>query len=106
MNKFRVHFSGAFFESGSSRERVEKRVRRKGASIGKVFDIEASPIHPAGNNNKEENYVLSFEGEITIQAESKEKAENQAYDWLANLGQVTVVALKDEEDPQVIPEIT
>lgn len=50
------------------------------------------PVHPAENNHKEENYVVSFEGEIMVQAESKEKAENQAYDRLASLGQVAVMA--------------
>ncbi len=92
MSKFRVHSSGASFESGNSRERVEKRVHDKVASIGEVFDIEASPIRPGGNNHKEENYVVSFEGEITVEAETKVKAENQAYDRLASLGQITVMA--------------
>ncbi len=43
---------------------------------------------------------MSFGGEITVQAESKEKAESQAYDRLAHLGQVTVVAF---EPDQILP---
>ena len=38
---------------------------------------------------------MSFEGEITLQAETKEEAENRAYDMLAALGQITVVALEN-----------
>ena len=95
MSNYRVHYSGACFENGKSREQVEKRVHDRVASLGEVFDIEAHPIHPAGNNHKEENYVVSFEGEIMVQAESKEKAENEAYGRLASLGQVTVMAFKE-----------
>ena len=80
MNNFKVFYSGACFETGNSREQVEKKVHDRVASLGEVFGIEASPIHHAGNNHKEENYVVSFEGEITVQAETEIKAENQAYD--------------------------
>ena len=44
----------------------------------------------------EENYVVSFEGEIEVGVETKELAENQAYDRLAHLGQVTVMVFKKE----------
>ena len=46
----------------------------------------------------EENYVVSFEGEIEVGAETKELAENQAYDRLSHLGQITVMAFKKEEE--------
>ncbi len=45
-------------------------------------------------NLGEENYIVSFEGEITVEAETKVNAENQAYDQLSHLGQITVVAFK------------
>jgi hypothetical protein len=37
---------------------------------------------------------ICFEGEITVEAETKELAENQAYDRLSHLGQITVVVFK------------
>ena len=95
MSNFRVHYSGACFETGNSRERVEKRVHDKVSSIGDVLDIEATPLRSEESTFQGENYIVSFEGEILIQAESKEKAENQAYDRLASLGQVTVVAFME-----------
>jgi len=61
------------------------------------LDVEATPIHSDESNLQGENYVVSFEGEIMLQVESREKAENQAYDRLSHLGQVTVVAFKKEE---------
>ncbi len=61
-------------------------------SFGNVFEIEATPLHSDESNLRGENYVVSFEGEITVQAETEVKAENQAYDRLASLGQVTVMA--------------
>ncbi len=64
------------------------------ASVGKIFDIEAMPLHP-DEEFKEGNYIVSFEGEITVQAETKEKAENQAYDRLSNLGQITISVFKE-----------
>ena len=45
-------------------------------------------------NLGEENYMVSFEGEIEVQAETKVNAENQVYDQLSHLGQVTVEAFK------------
>ena len=106
MSNFKIFYSGACFETGNSREQVEKRVHDRVASLGEVFGIEASPIHAGGNNHREENYVVSFEGEITVQAETEIKAENQAYDRLSHLGQVTIVAFKEDEgDRQVISGI-
>jgi len=35
---------------------------------------------------------------MTIDAEAKELVENQAYDQLSHLGQITGVAFKKEED--------
>jgi len=49
-------------------------------------------------NPGEENYVVSFEGEIEVGADTKELAENQAYDQLAHLGQITLAAFKKEEE--------
>ena len=97
MNNYLVHYSGACLERGDSLEQVERRVHDRIAPLGEVLDIEASPIHHAGNNHKEENYV-GFEGEIEVGADTKELAENQAYDRLVSLGQVTVVAFKKEEE--------
>jgi hypothetical protein len=42
----------------------------------------------------EENYVVGFEGKITLEAETEVKAENQGYDLLSHLGQITVVSFK------------
>ena len=84
MSNFKVFYSGACFETGNSREQVEKRVHDRIASLGEITKIEAFPIHPAGNNHKGENYVVSFEGEITVQAEEQVQAENQAYNRLSN----------------------
>jgi hypothetical protein len=97
MSNFRVHYSGACFENGDSREKAEKKVYDRMASIGKIFDIEASVLHPDEKNLGEGNYIVSFEGEIMVQAESREKAENQAYDRLSHLGQITIVAFKKAE---------
>ena len=74
---------------------AEKKVHDRVASLGELFEIEARPLRPDESNFKGENFVVSFEGEITIQAESKELAENQAYDRLSRLGQVTVMAFKE-----------
>lgn len=97
MSSFRVHYSGACFESGDSRERTEKKVHDRVVSLGEVFEIEATPLRSDESSLTEKKYVVGFEGEITVQAESKEKAENQAYDRLAHLGQVTVVAFNEQE---------
>jgi hypothetical protein len=63
-----------------------------------MLGIEATPLHPDLINLGEENYVVGFEGEIEVGAETKELAENQAYDRLAHLGQITVMAFKKEEE--------
>ncbi len=94
MNNFRVHYSGTSFASGSSVEDVKKKVHDRMASVGKIFDIQAIPLRP-DEKFKEENYMVSFEGEIIVQAETKKKAENQAYDRLSNLGQITISVFKE-----------
>ena len=95
MSDFRVHYVGACFESGDSAEQVEKKVHDRLISLGKVLDIVASPSHAGWRNLGEDNYVASFEGEITVQAETDIQAENQAYDRLSHLGHITVVAVKE-----------
>jgi len=42
------------------------------------------------------NYVVGFEGEIPVQSETDVEAEDQAYDRLSHLGQITAVAFKEE----------
>jgi hypothetical protein len=96
MDNFRVYYSGACFERGDSHEQVERRVQDKVASLGEVFDIEATFLHPDQRNLGEENYVVGFEGEIKVEVETQVKAENQGNDLLAHLGQITVVAFKKE----------
>ena len=98
MDNFRVYYSGACFKRGDSPEQAEKRVQDKVASLGKGFGIEATFLHPDQRNLGEENYVVGFEGEIKVEAETKELAENQAYDRLSHLSQITVVAFKKEEE--------
>jgi hypothetical protein len=97
MEKFRVHYSGACFERGDSLEQVERRVQDRVASHGEMLGIEAMFLHPDQRDHGEENYVVSFEGEIEVEAETQVKAENQAYDQLSHLGQITVVAFKKGE---------
>jgi hypothetical protein len=94
MDNFRVYYSGACFESGNSPGQVEKKVHDKIASLGEVLDIEATFLHPDQRDLGEENYVVGFEGEIEVGAETKELAENQAYDQLSHLGQITVVVFE------------
>ncbi len=94
MDNFRVHYSGACFERGDSLEQVERKVHDKIASMGEVLFIEATAVHPNEKEYSEGNYVVSFEGKIEVQAETQVKAENQAYDQLSHLGQITVVAFK------------
>jgi hypothetical protein len=94
MDNFRVYYSGACFESGDSPEQVEEKVHDKMASLGEVLDVEATALHPSEKQYSQGNYVVSFEGEITVQAETQVKAENQSYDLLSHLGQITVVAFK------------
>ena len=97
MDNIRVYYSGACFERGDSPEQVEKKVHDKIAFLGEVLDIEATFLHPDQRDLGEENYVVGFEGEIEVGAETKELAENQVYDQLSHLGQITVVAFKKEE---------
>ena len=94
MKDFVVFYSGASFESGDSPEQAEKKVQDKIAPLGKVLGIEAASVRPDEREFGEGNYVVSFEGEITLQAETKEEAENKGYDMLAHLGQITVVAFE------------
>ena len=96
MNNFRVYYSGACFEKGDLREQVEKKVHDRIASLGEVLDIEATFLYPDQINLGGENYVVGFESEITVEAETQVKAENQGYDLLSHLGQITVVAFKKE----------
>ena len=77
---------------------MEKRVHNKIASLGEALGIEATLMNLDQKNPGEENYVVSFEGEIEVQAETQIKAENQAYDRLSHLGQITLAAFKKEEE--------
>ena len=94
MENFRVCYSGACFERGDSPEQLEKKVHDRIASLGEVLGVEATALHPKEKEYSEGNYIVSFEGEIEVQAETQVKAENQAYDQLSHLGQITVVAFK------------
>jgi hypothetical protein len=94
MDNFRVYYSGACVESGDSPEQVEKKVHDKIAFLGEALGVEATALHPDEKEYSERNYVVSFEGEITVVAETQVKAENQGYDLLSHLGQITVVAFK------------
>ena len=67
-------------------------------SLGEVLDIEATFLHLDQRDLGEENYVVGFEGEIEVEAETKELAENRAYDQLSHLGQITVEGFKKEEE--------
>jgi hypothetical protein len=98
MNDFVVFYSGACFESGDSPEQVEKKLQNKIAPFGKAFGVEATILHPNERDTGEENYAVSFEGEIAVQADTREKSENQGYNLLSQLGQITVVAFKKEEE--------
>ena len=77
---------------------VEKRVHDRVVCLGEVFDIEAVVLHPAENNHHEENYVVSFQGEITVRAEAQVEAENQAHDRLSFFGQITEAASKNRKN--------
>ena len=96
MSNFRVHYSGACFETGDSPEQVERKVHDRVDHLGEVLDIEATTLHAGESNRDGENYVVTFEGEIMVEAETDVEAENQAYDRLSHLGQITVVAFKEE----------
>jgi hypothetical protein len=80
MDDFVVHYSGACFERGGSPEQAEKKVHDKVASLGEVFVIEATPLRPAEKEYSERNYVISFEGEITVEAETQEFRINSLND--------------------------
>ncbi len=95
MDNFRVYYSGACFERGNPLEQVEKRVHDKVAILGHVFRIEARLLHPGERELGEGNFVVSFEGEIEVGAKTQVKAENQGYDLLCHLGQITVMAFKE-----------
>jgi len=97
MDNFRVYYSGACFERGDSPEQVEKKIHDRIASLGEVLSVETTVLHPDQRNLGEENYVVSFEGEITVEAETQVRAEKQGYDLLSHLGQITVVAFKKEK---------
>jgi hypothetical protein len=77
MDNFRVYYSAACFERGDSPEQVEKKVHDRVASLGEVLGVEATALHPEEKEYSEGNYVVSFEGEIAIEAETQGKAENQ-----------------------------
>ena len=66
MSEFRVHYSGACFETGDSAEQVEKKVHNRVISLGKALDIVTTLSHAERSNLGAENYVVSFEGEVTI----------------------------------------
>jgi hypothetical protein len=94
MDNFLVYYSGGCFERGDSREQAEKKAYDKVSSLGNVLRIEATAVHPDESNHGEENYIVSFEGEIIVEAETKVNAENQVYVQLSHLGEVTVEAFK------------
>jgi hypothetical protein len=94
MDDFRVYYSGACFERGDSPEQAEKKIHDKVASLGELLGIEATIVYPDEREFGESNYVVSFEGEIAVQAKTKEEAENQVYDQLSHIGQITVVAFE------------
>ena len=95
MDNFRVYYSGACFERKDSPEQVEKKVHDKVTSLDEVLGVEATALHPDEKEYSEGNYVVSFEGEIMVEAETQVKAENQGYDLLSHLGQITVVVFKE-----------
>jgi len=55
-------------------------------------------LHPDQRDIGGENYVVSFEGEITVEVETQGQAEDQGNDLLSHLGRITVVAFKKEEE--------
>jgi hypothetical protein len=98
VDNYLVYYSGGSFERGDSPEQAEKKAYDKVSSLGNVLRIEATVLHPDQRDLGEENYVVGFEGVITLEAETKELAENQAYDQLSHLGQITMMAFKKEEE--------
>jgi hypothetical protein len=69
VNNFRLHYSGACFETDNSREQVENKVHDRVASLGEVLEIEARLLHSDESNLPGENDVVSFEGEIPVRIE-------------------------------------
>jgi hypothetical protein len=94
MNNYLVYYSGGAFERGDSPEQAEKKAYNRISSLGNVLRIEATVLHPDEKEYSQGNYIVSFEGEIEVQAETKANAENQVCDRLSHLGQVTVEAFK------------
>ena len=97
MDNFLVYYSGGSLERGDSPEQAEQKAYDKISSLGNVLRIEATVVHPNEKECPQGNYLVSFEGEIEVQAETKMNAENQVHDQLSHLGQVTVEAFKREE---------
>ena len=97
MNSFLVYYSGECFSNGDSAEEAERKVYDKISCVGEALDINATAVHPDESNLAKENYIVSFEGEIVIEAESKLNAENQGYAQLSHIGEVTIEAFKKEE---------
>jgi hypothetical protein len=94
MNNFLVYYSGGSFERGDTPEQAEKKAYDKVSSLGNVLRIEATVLHPDEKEYLQGNYIVSFEGEIMVEAETKVNAENQVYDQLSHLREVTVEAFK------------
>ena len=94
MSGFKVRYWGLSFERGNSYEQVAGKVHDRMVSLGKVLDVVATEVHPHGRNLRKENYGVSFEGEIALQAKTDVDAENQAYKRLSHLGQVRVAAFR------------
>jgi hypothetical protein len=44
--------------------------------LGEVLGVETVFLHPDQRDLREENYVVSFEDEIEVEAETQVKAEN------------------------------
>ncbi len=91
---FSIYYSGSCFEIGDTPKQAEKRVRDRITPLGKVFRVDVEPLRPGDKTPTGEDYVVRFEGEFTVQAETKEKAESKSYDIVAYLGQVTVTAFE------------
>jgi hypothetical protein len=96
MDNFLVYYSGGCFERGDSPEQAERKAYDKVSSLGNVMRIEATVLPPDKKEYSEGNYMVSFEGEVMVEAETKVIAENQVHDQLSHLGEVTVEAFKKE----------
>ncbi len=97
MDNYLVYYSGGCFERGDSPEQAEKKTYDKVSSLGEVLRIEARILYPHEKNLGQENYVVSFEGEIMVEAETKVNAESQIYDQLSHFREVTVVGFRREQ---------